>query len=642
MDRVEPARIAIVGAGPRGVGVLERIAANAAELAGGHTLEIHLVDPYPPGGGKVWRFDQSALLRLNSMASDITMFTDDTVTCAGPIAPGPSMAEWARLVDLDELPTAELRAEARQVTPITFPTRRLGGEYLGWAYRNALSRLPTGTTVVVHTASAVDVTDDVTNDVSEPVQLVHLDNGEPPLRVDAVVLTLGHLDTDATGESAALADHAARHELAYLPPAYGTEADLSGFEPGRDVIVRGFGLGFVDLLVLLTEGRGGRYHDRGDGRLRYEPSGNEPRFHIGSRRGVPYRAKLTYDLLAPRPAYPRFFHRESITALIAEHDIVDFRLHVWPLIAKEISWAYYHELALAHPARVAVTWADFEQRIEFAEWGIPGWDAMVADCVPNVEDRLDFGALDRPLDGLWFDDAEALQDHLRAHIRADLDRRADDGFSADLGAFDAFLAVFAQLPYVLGSPKLSPKSRVQDFDDWWFGFFSYYASGPPPRRMEELLALSEAGIVRFLGSDTWVRPDDEEGTFVAGSASTGCTVSATALMDARLPGPSVQATRSALVRAMAERGELSELILVEADGSQIATGQIRVHASDQRVVERTGVTHPRRFALGQHSTSRAPAFARPRTNALAFRHNDLCARALLTAVCAPDHQGADR
>lgn len=42
--------LVIVGAGPRGTGLLERIAANAPELLPADApLHIHLVDPYPPG-----------------------------------------------------------------------------------------------------------------------------------------------------------------------------------------------------------------------------------------------------------------------------------------------------------------------------------------------------------------------------------------------------------------------------------------------------------------------------------------------------------------------------------------------------------------------------------------------------------------
>jgi len=64
-----PFTLAVVGAGPRGVGVLERLGANSGLLRG-RRLEVHLIDPFPPGPGRVWRYDQSPLLRMNSMPED--------------------------------------------------------------------------------------------------------------------------------------------------------------------------------------------------------------------------------------------------------------------------------------------------------------------------------------------------------------------------------------------------------------------------------------------------------------------------------------------------------------------------------------------------------------------------------------------
>ncbi|MFL6119266.1 FAD/NAD(P)-binding protein, partial [Actinophytocola sp.] len=119
--------IAIVGAGPRGIGLLERIAANAPELLRGR-LTVHLVDPFPPGPGRVWRFAQPPLLRMNSMPEDVTMFTDDSVQCAGPIRPGPTLAQWVTAVRDGELAATvddTLLDELRAVTSTTFPTRRL-------------------------------------------------------------------------------------------------------------------------------------------------------------------------------------------------------------------------------------------------------------------------------------------------------------------------------------------------------------------------------------------------------------------------------------------------------------------------------------------------------------------------------------
>src|SRR5690349_117632 len=191
------AAIAIVGAGPRGAGLLERIAASVPELLPRvGALDVHLIDPYPAGAGRIWRRDQSPLLAMNSMAADVTMFTDDTVVCDGPIAPGPSFWEWAGRTDPDAL-EPELATELRAVSASTFPSRRLQSEYLGWVLRDVASRLPAGMRVHVHRATAVGLADE------GDAQVVRLDDGRA-LRVDAVVLASGHLDATPTEDELAL------------------------------------------------------------------------------------------------------------------------------------------------------------------------------------------------------------------------------------------------------------------------------------------------------------------------------------------------------------------------------------------------------------------------------------------------------
>ncbi|MEU0428702.1 FAD/NAD(P)-binding protein [Streptomyces canus] len=91
-----PVSVALVGAGPRGTSVLERLCASAPELLppGAH-LTVHVIDPSPPGPGRVWRPTQSPDLLMNTVASQVTLFTDESVDCAGPIRRGPSLHEWA-------------------------------------------------------------------------------------------------------------------------------------------------------------------------------------------------------------------------------------------------------------------------------------------------------------------------------------------------------------------------------------------------------------------------------------------------------------------------------------------------------------------------------------------------------------------
>lgn len=575
--------VVIVGAGPRGTGFLERLAANLPELYGDRPLDIHLVDPHPAGGGRIWRTEQSPLLWMNSQAEDVTMFTDETVDIEGPVRPGPTLAEWAGL-------------DGR-----TFPSRPQQGAYLRWVYEGARAALPASVVVREHRTRAVRV-----SGPREGRQRVWLEGRAVPLLADLVVLTLGHLDAEPDVEQRELADFAKRHGLLHLPPDFTADTDLSALPAGEPVLVRGFGLAFVDLMVLLTEGRGGRYEGE-----TYVPSGREPVLYVGSRRGVPYHSKIGYTLEGERPPLPRFFGPAQVDELLKRPGPLDFRRDVWPLVDKELGWAHYHRLFTAHPERTTAAWSAFEEKYAAAPPGGAELDALVASAVPDPADRFDPDALDHPLDGVRFDSSDALQDGLRRHIADDLARRHDPEHSPDLAVFTALLSVYGQLV------------RLGDTGDprhWWHGFFSFLASGPPGPRLRQMLALSRAGIVRFLGAGTTVEADEERGVFRAHSVSVpGEWTEARALVEARLPDPTLEHTGSPLLRALHEDGARAT-----------AAGLLAVDPVDGRILERGGRPHPRRFALGPHTTARAgAAFTRPRTGGVAFRQNDATARTVL-------------
>ncbi|MFJ8791631.1 FAD/NAD(P)-binding protein [Streptomyces sp. NPDC102462] len=572
--------LVIVGAGPRGTGLLERIAANAPELYAGQGLDIHLVDPCPPGAGRIWRAAQSPLLWMNSHAEDVTMFTDETVRMAGPVREGPTLHEWAGL-------------DGR-----TFADRQLQGRYLRWVYERALADLPADVAVHHHPRRALRV-----SGPPDGRQQVWLEGRPRPLLADAVVLALGHLDAELDDEQAHLAAYAEAHGLLHLPPDFTADTDLSPLGAGEPVLVRGFGLAFIDLMVLLTEGRGGRYE--GDV---YLPSGREPVLYVGSRRGVPYHSKIGYDVTGERPPLPRFFGPAEVDALLARPDGFDFRRDVWPLVAKELGFAHYHRLFTAHPERTAAAWAGFEEKYAAARTA-DEIRALVDAAVPDPADRLRLGALDRPLDGVRLGSHEEFQDWLRRYVEADLDRRHDPRHSQDLAVFLALLSVYGQL------------IRLGDVGPWWHGFFSYLASGPPGPRLRQLLALSRAGVVRFVGADMSVTAED--GVFRASSATVpGFRIEARALVEARLPEPTVGRARDGLLRAL------------HADGAvESPDGLLRVDPADGRILDTDGRPHPRRFALGPYTDGRTPgAFTRPRTGGPAFRQNDATARAALALL----------
>lgn len=625
--------VAFVGGGPRTAGTLERLAANRPELFSS-PLAIHVIEPHTPGSGRIWRYDQHPGLLLNSAAADITMFTDDSVACDGPAADGPGLAAWATGVldgtipDVPPLP-ADLRRQLRALDGTTFPTRQLQSVYLEWFFSRAVSALGTDVTVTVHRDTAVRIDSD-----DDDVYRVRLAGGGT-VEADVVVFALGHTDSLPTEGSAGLAGFAARHGLFHAAPSYTTDVDYSALAPGQDVIVSGMGLAFVDLVVLLTEGRGGRFEETPDGGLAYVPSGAEPRLWAGSRRGVPYHSKISSALRGEAAGEPQFFTADAVQALLARHGELDFRTHLWPLIAKDAGYGYYRELFTGYPERVSTGWDEFSDRFGALDWYSPGRERLVLETVPDAAFHLDFEQLDQPLAGLTHAGREisghdGVQRAVAAYIEHDLRLRTSPDHSETLALFIALLKVYMDLGRLVPAGRLNARSQ-QAVHGWWHGFFSFVDSGPPPQRLRELLALHRAGLLQFLGPGLEVAPDEASGQFVASSVRGRVRVQAGALVEARLPAPAVAGSANPLLRHLYSSGLGSEQTVLTDEGLH-ATGRLLVSPASE-LVSPLGEPNRRLFAVGPHTSGwGAGAFARPRTNAAPFRENDALARRILGLI----------
>lgn len=632
--------VVFIGGGPRTAGILERLAANRPGFTDA-PLHIHIVEPYEPGSGRIWRFDQEPGLMMNSAAADVTMFTDSSVLCEGPPIDGPGLAGWAAgvrdgsITDVPAMPP-HLQEQLRSLTGGSFATRQLQSKYLEWFFRRAVRSLGSDVTVTVHRDTAVsvapisaepaDANPQGDDDGGYSVRLA----GGGTLHADVVITALGHTDAEPDARSAAWSDFAARHGGFHAAPSYTTDVDYSPIAPGQDVIVLGMGLAFVDLLVLLTEGRGGRFEETSDAGLRYLPSGTEPRLWAGSRRGVPFHSKISVALRGEPAAAPRFFTADAVGALLAEHAELDFRSHLWPLIAKDAGYGYYRELFTGSPERVALGWDEFAELFAAVDWYSSARRELIAEAVPDAGLHLDLERLDKPFSGQLFAGPDDVQQAVAAYIEHDLELRTGPNHPETLALFLALLKVYMELGRIVPPERLNARSQ-EDVHGWWHGFFSFVDSGPPPRRLREMLALHRAGLLNFLGPGLAVAADDATGEFVATSAQAPVSLRTKAFIEARLPGPAVARSANPLLRSLHATGLAAEQHLLTSDGGH-STGRLLV-TGGHRIVGRGGQTRSRLFGIGPGTSGwGAGAFARPRTNAAPFRENDALARKILTAV----------
>ncbi|MFE0190571.1 FAD/NAD(P)-binding protein [Streptomyces sp. NPDC058989] len=621
-DRHRPA-IAVVGAGPRGTSVLERICASAAELAPGARLTVHVIDPAPPGAGQVWRTAQPPELLMNTVASQVTLFTDESVECAGPIRTGPSLYAW----------------EGCEVGPDDYPGRALYGRYLEWVFRHTVRTAPEGVTVVSHTARAVRLTEAV-----DGTQSLALDDGRELTGLGAVVLAQGHLPTAPDPEQRRLADYAAGHGLHYLPPANPADltTELAALAPGRPVLLRGLGLNFFDHMALLTTARGGRFAHGADGALRYLPSGREPRLYAGSRRGIPYHARGDNAKGAHGRHLPLLLTADVIAAFrkrAGSGDLPDFLAEVWPLVAKEVESVYYEALLARREASGPLddSFRDrFRERFLGCAHRSPEEAAALDAFGIAPAERWDWERVSRPHAGRSFAGRAAFREWLLDHLRADVAHARLDNVSGPVkAALDVLRDLRNELRQIVDHGGLAGASRRDHLDRWYTPLNAFLSIGPPRRRIAETAALIEAGVLEVVGPRMVVRPGAADGHgpgFTAYSPDVpGSEVTAAALIEARLPEPDLRRTADELlVRLLAEGGCRPHT----ADGYE--TGGLDVSPSPYHLVEADGRCHPRRFAIGVPTEGVhwvTAAGARPGVGSVTLADTDAVARAALrTAV----------
>ncbi|MEU6764840.1 FAD/NAD(P)-binding protein [Streptomyces sp. NPDC046853] len=608
--------VAVVGAGPRGTSVLERLCASATELLPpGARLTVHVVDPSPPGPGRVWRTAQPGELLMNTVASQVTLFTDESVDCAGPIRPGPSLYAWAAA------------GHAPGLGPDDYPTRACYGRYLEWVFAETLRGAPGTIRVEVHAARAVRL--DSEDGTDDGAQRLVLDDGRVLPGLSAVVLAQGHLPVVSDEGQERFAAHAARHGLRHIPPANPADVDLSAVAPGERVLLRGLGLNFFDHMALLTEGRGGRFTPAPGGGLRYRPSGQEPKLYAGSRRGIPYQARgdnakgpygrhlplvLTPDVIA------RFRKRAD------SGDAPDFLDEIWPLVAKEVETVYY--TALVRPAGRA---ADFRDAF-LAAAHRSAQEALLLDefGIPEAA-RWSWDRLAQPHFGHTFRSPGDFRAWLLAYLREDTAQAALGNVASPLkSALDVLRDLRNELRLILDHGGLAGVSRREHLDRWYTPLNAFLSIGPPRRRIEEMTALVEAGVVEVVGPRLDVRPT-ADGTFLAHSPDVpGSAVSVTTVIEARLPEPDVRRTADELLGHLLAAGQCRAHVV---DGYE--TGGLDVTPRPYHLINRQGRSHARRFAFGVPTEGVhwvTAAGARPGVDSVTLSDADAVARAVLRAA----------
>lgn len=614
--------VVIVGAGPRGTSVMERLIAHyaaqqlvesTAPSQNMSALHIHLVDPFPPGAGHVWRTDQSRLYLMNTQSFFPTLIPDRGVA-ALPVA-GCSFNEWRE--QMRSTAAAELsygdREELAALAATGFPSRALYGRYLQWCFAQLRESLPDGVTLEVHTTEAKRV---ARNHANGGYDVELLSGGS--LQADFVVLALGHVEAKMSPVQRDLREEARANGLSYLPPAVPNDVDWGQLPAGETVLVRGMGLNFFDVLGQLTEGRGGRfeYTGRGSGdAVEYVASGREPVIVGASRRGTPYRAKANLESYYPASVQLRFLCEDAVSAIRDMGATAGFDHDIWPLLHRDTLWAYYTTLARTRERTLAPGFlAELDALLHSGlEDGSRDW----ADRLKELTNRgvseghaLDLAALARPLSrrpltsggthrfGSQAGLDAAVLDYL-IEDAAGSARGEEDPVKMAIGALNAGRAIIKSL---VADSGITQESWLGELRGWFEGFVEGLASGPPALRVEQLAALVRAGVVHFVGPDPIFAV--KHGFFEASSPWVDAPPwRARHLVEALAPANRVAGTASALLNKLLADGLVRPRVMLAADGGAVVTSGLDVSAPPYRPLDGAGKPVPGLYVLGLQLSS---------------------------------------
>ncbi|MYM41619.1 FAD/NAD(P)-binding protein [Duganella qianjiadongensis] len=602
-------RVVIIGMGPRGLSVLERLAALCGHT--GLALDITVIEPGHCGPG-VHDPAQSPYLLINTLASQVTLFPLAASVRYPSLCTALSLTEWARQHGYRRFDDG-----AQGEAPISdgdYLPRGLLGAYLHWVYGQLAAALPPCVSLQHRRASACDLALRADGQWN-----VTLDDGTA-LHSTFVFLATGHERQQPDHEQEQLAAFVQEQghrngRLALVRELY-PSTGLQQIDAASRVAIQGLGLCAHDVLAELTLGRGGRYVAQGPG-LRYLPSGSEPQLTLCSRLCLPAAARgLNQKGLAGRHA-AHFFTPQALAALRARARLrdaspqLDFERDVLPLVQREMAWVYRSTLAghALDPQRFELTAGDAAQ---IMRWLFP------------LQQRR-FATL-----GQF---RHYVQDWLRRDLAAAQQGNLGNACKA---ALDVLRDCRATLQAALEYGGLTPASHRQ-FLQRYHPAINRMAYGPPLRRNQQLLALMEAGVVQWLAG-----PGCHIGTDAATARFQLCTPFASGwvrqgvdvLIVARLASFFPFQTTSLLIRNMLARG----LVRPYRNGD-FHPGGLDIDGASQ-LLDWQGLASPRLWALGlpvEGAHYYTHALPRPGLASRVVQDAERCVLALAQQVL-PQHQ----
>lgn len=306
--------IAIVGLGPRGLVILERIISwFSINNSTDQKIQFLLFDNNGIGGSLVYNVKGDNLL-LNTICSQITLYSGELTQGIGPIFSGPSLYDYCKQKQQKQL------FNNGEITEFSYLPRSYFFKYMQDFANKQIDRLKTLNLDYKIICSEIVKLDYCTPSATEIT--LHSDD-KKVYKADQVILCTGH----------------GNQKNQYEDNCWSQVLNLDNIAekiiPHKKMLIQGMGLVAFDIISELTENLGGRFIKK-DNDLKYIASGLEPKMYIYSRTGLPLLGKGARHKQIPQHQ-ARHFSITKINNILKTQNIFDFENDFLPLLLEELA-----------------------------------------------------------------------------------------------------------------------------------------------------------------------------------------------------------------------------------------------------------------------------------------------------------------
>lgn len=543
-------KIAIIGSGPRGISILERLISRYQKEYIDENIEIFLIDDSYVGTGRIWSPNQSKHLLMNTYAKEITAFSGTLIdsnmeACAGN---GPTFYQWW-INNYDDFDYYK-----------GYAPRKYYGEYLLYVLRVIESSLPKNIFLYKKISKVVDMT------VSEERQKLYLSNKEI-LDCHKTVMATGHSNNDIEGNLKDISDACNLNQnLSFLQSYHLNDNNiLSQIKADENIGILGLGLSFYDVMAELTLGRGGIFEENVDGTLNYLKSGKEPKIFASSRSGVPMPARGRNQKTEDYHYTPAIFTKEKALEIRGEGN-AKFDKEVLPLIEAEISLVYAETLfknknqkKKAKKLRELVV----KQEVNTPQGvqtfcNILGLNEIVSINLYNWK---------YPFQNCKFQNITQYNKQVTNLIHNDVSEAIKGNIdSPKKASLDILRNIRNVIRIIVDYGGIDPKSYNNEFLRNFDSSSKFLSTGPPLNRLLQLEALIKAGIINIVGPNIQYQYNQDSRKIEMFSENVlNSKTTVTTFIDARVPNPSIQKDNSIFIKNLKKRNIITPFVNFHKD-----------------------------------------------------------------------------